>query len=450
MRTPNGAWSRSREVAVVLAAVLAVLASAAVGYRVLAPTEVVTPAHTDYPRPIGPVPPGVIGSLDVTPLIVDGRLRVYAAERQVRADQPIDSKTTRTPYWSYRRWPAQLVGLVAVGPTVVSRWSDGQLVGLDARTGRVDWRAAGPRPDQSEYAGRRTGATTVYTPAGLQTAPARDRTVLIVTGGTVRLGLDPETGRELWRSTIDPACRGVGLTTTAGQYVTVDTCATPQVAEFVDVATGALVRRWRPDDAGQELTVIPVGCAIGRSACRAIRTSSGTGTGTGTGEGGAAAGQGQGRGWLVAGGAGSPVAAPSLDAPDAMLVGDVAVTAGGRDVVARSVGTGTEMWRWTDNAPERNSKESSQDGELRVLAVQEGRVHLRTVENDLVTLDARTGAQRSRFPLTFAGDSVTWAAGYAYAADGFVAVERLAEPVAPAAADSRYYLAARPVLLAAT
>ena len=97
---------------------------------------------------------------------------------------------------------------------------------------------------------------------------------------------------------------------------------------------------------------------------------------------------------------------------------------------------GTERWRFP--------------GPARILAVQPGRVHLRTDTGDLVTVDAESGAERSRFPLTQGRDSTTWSPGFAYAADGFLAVERLAEPVEPAADDSRYYLAAQPVILAAT
>ena len=43
-----------------------------------------------------------------------------------------------------------------------------------------------------------------------------------------------------------------------------------------------------------------------------------------------------------------------------------------------------------------------------------------------------------------------WTAGWAYAAAGFVAVERLAEPVDTAAKDAQYYAAARPVIWSAS
>ncbi|MBF9134338.1 PQQ-binding-like beta-propeller repeat protein [Plantactinospora sp. S1510] len=412
-----------RRALAVTVAVLVVAASAVIVHRVLAPAEVVTPARSDYPAPTT-VPPGVIGTLNAAPLIVDGRLRVYATNRQIRADQPLDAPTRRTPYWSFRRWPAEVSGLVADGATVVTRWSDGELVALEARTGLVRWRARGPRPDHG-YLGRRTGGATVYTPGGLYPAATRDgASVLVVTGSTERRGLDLASGRELWRADVDPACRAVdraeGLSTTAGQFVVVENCPGAPAVGFYDVATGAPTARWQPDAANSAVEVIPVGCATGRSRCPAIRTSSGGVT----------------RGWLVDGP--SPVPAPALDAPESVLVGEVAVAPRGTGLVARSVRTGAEPWQWAGT------------GSVSVLAAQSGRVHLRTEAGELLTLDSETGRERSRFPFTYGRDSTAWSPGLVYAASGFVAVERLTEPVDPAAADSRYYLAAQPVILAAT
>lgn len=418
------AGSRGARVTVAAgAAALVLAATAVVAYRVFAPTEVLTPARTSYPEPAAE-PPGVLGTLTAAPLIVDGRLRVYATTRQVRAEQPVDAPTRRTPFWSYRRWPAQLVGVVASGTTVVSRWSDGELVALDAATGRIAWRAAGPVTDE-EYAGRATGASTVYTPPGLHVASTADgRAVLVVTGAAGRRGYDPASGRELWRDRLDSRCGTDPFTTSTGQLVTVDRCAQPETVVFHDVATGASTGRWRPDGAGQTLTVQPVGCRPGRSACPAMRTS----------------GDAASRGWLFdpAAGPNRPVPAPPLDQPEATLVDATAVTTQGTAVVGRAVGTGAQTWRWDADEP------------VRLLAVQPGRVHLRTGSGELVTLDAADGRERSRFPLTYGRDSTRWSAGYAYAADGYVAVERLAEPVDPDADDRRYYLGIQPVIFAAT
>jgi outer membrane protein assembly factor BamB len=348
----------------------------------------------------------------------------------VLADGPVDATTRRTPYWSYRRWPAEVSGVVAAGNVVVTQWSDGQLIALDARTGKITWQTDAPVPEQA-YTGRRTGASTIYAPGGVHTATTTDgQPVVVVNGHTELLVVDLATGQQLWRTTVGASCRTSALTT-ANQLVAVDTCVSPQVVEFRDVATGAVTLRWRPPGAGPKLAVTPVGCATGDSACRAIRTTSGTSS----------------QGWLVdavgkpgsqsGGTAAPPVAAPALDAPQSVLVGDVAVTPQGRQLVARSVRNGAQVWQRTDPAP------------VRILAVEPGRVHLLTDERDLLTLDSATGRELSRFSLTY-GQVMTWAPGYAYAANGFVAVERLTEPVDPHTSDAQYYAAPDPVILAGT
>ncbi|MFK3985320.1 PQQ-binding-like beta-propeller repeat protein [Micromonospora sp. NPDC050397] len=419
MRSRSGGVARRRPIVVAIAALLAVAAVAVVVHRVLAPAEVLTTARTGYPAPVNAAT-GVVGTLASAPLIVDGRLRVYATTRQVRADLPVDARTRRTPYWSYRRWPAELIGVVASGTTVVSRWSDGNLVALDARTGRIVWRVDGPPPGHG-YNGRRTGASTNYTPAGLIPATGRSgRAVLVVIGGSGVRGLDLADGRELWRVGIDGSCRAGALTTSGGQLVTVDACAAPQVAEFHDVESGELVDRWRPEDAGPELGLAPLGCGNGGSNCPAMRTSSAGTT----------------RGWLVD--RDEPVPVPVLDPTEAVLDGDVALTPSGRELVARSVRDGSELWRRTGREP------------ARIVAVQSGRVHLLTDAHELVTLNSMTGAERSSFPLTAGDEVVAWRPGFAYAADGFVAVERLASAAPPDADDQQFYGAAQPVILAAT
>ncbi|WP_326562208.1 outer membrane protein assembly factor BamB family protein [Micromonospora sp. NBC_01796] len=419
MRSRGRVWGRRRPAVVALVAVLVVAAAAVVTFRVLAPAEVLTPARADYPAPVRAAT-GVVGTLASAPLIVDGRLRVYATARQIRADEPVDARTRRTPYWSYRRWPAELIGIVASGTTVVSRWSDGDLVALDARTGRIRWRADGPPPGHG-YDGRRTGASTVYTPAGLIPATGSGgRAVLVVIGGSGLRGLDLSDGHELWRIDIDGSCRAGALTTTAGQLVTVDACASPQVAEFHDVETGRMVNRWRPEDAGPELAVVPVGCGNGGSNCPALRTTS----------------AGNSRGWLVD--RGEPTPMPLLDPTEAVLEGDVALTPSGNELVARSVREGTELWRRTGPGP------------MRIVAVQPGLVHLLTDGHELITLNSTTGAQRSSFPLVAGDEVVPWRPGFAYAADGFVAVERLAQAAPPDAADAQFYAAPQPVILAAS
>ncbi|MFC0503837.1 PQQ-binding-like beta-propeller repeat protein [Micromonospora costi] len=410
-----------RRVVLAVAVLLVTAAVAATVYRVLAPAEVSTVARGGYPAAAQPSP-GVIGRLPVAPLIVDGRLRVYAAHRQVYADRPVDGRYRSTPFWSYRRWPAELVGVVASGTTVVSRWSDGRLVALDARDGRVAWRADGPVPTEEPVV-RRTAATVVWSPPGLYLTRTGDgREVVVATGDGGARGVDLAGGRELWSAAVGTGCRTDVGTTSTGQVVSVDRCGGPAAVEFRDAASGAVSGRWWPPGAGDDLVVTPVGCRSGRSGCAALRT--------------AEPGDAAGRGWLF--GAATPVAAPALDGLDSQLVGEQAVGIVDGVPVGRAARSGKELWRRPDL------------GSARVVAVQPGRVHLLTDVNDLVTLDPATGAERSRFSLTVGRDGTGYAPGAAYAADGYLAVERLREPVDPDADDQGYFLGSEPLVLAAT
>src|SRR5215213_3260253 len=106
---------RGARLAVIGAVSAALLAAAGVvAWRVLGPAEVVTPAQKPYPAPVIPAP-GPIGVLVSAPLVLDDRIRVFATKRQVWADAPPNFKYERSALWSLRRWPAQLIGVVAVG-----------------------------------------------------------------------------------------------------------------------------------------------------------------------------------------------------------------------------------------------------------------------------------------------------------------------------------------------
>jgi outer membrane protein assembly factor BamB len=130
-----------------------------VGWRVLRPADVLSPG--DIPV-ASAVAPGVTGVTALPPLLVDGRLRVFASKRLVRADGPISLSTMYTPTWSFRRWPAEVSGVVAAGTTVVSRWSDGMLVAIDGLTGRSLWKVRGPAAG-----GFTDSRTAVWSPPGL-------------------------------------------------------------------------------------------------------------------------------------------------------------------------------------------------------------------------------------------------------------------------------------------
>jgi hypothetical protein len=409
---PAPTTRRRRRIAVALLAVAVAAGTAFTADRVFGATEIVTDATGGYPAAAPVARPGVIGTLAAAPLIVDGRLRVYATKRQVRADAPVDARTQRTPFWSYRRWPAQVVGVVAVGTTVVGRWSDGLLVAIDARTGRVAWRAAGPTPERAEYTGRRTGASTVYAPDGLYTAGQ----VVIVRGAIQAVAVRTGDGRELWRRTTPGRECRAGEFTTTGRYLLVTGCGAEKSIITYDATSGRPVALWPPSADVREAA--PLGCRLGRSDCAGVRITDSGGT----------------QGWLLHDQ--RPVAAPALALKDVWLVGGLAIAPASGGVVASRSDSGTQAWIWRGGAD--------------VIAVQPGRVHLLTEDHWLVTVDAATGDERSRFLFTYGRERTGWTAGLAYARGSFLLVERLAADPDPLADDDSYYFIAQPVLLAGT
>lgn len=360
-----------------LLALVLLAAAGLIGWRVLAPAEVLQPATGDYP-PADRRGPGVTGRLAYAPLIVDGRIRVFAAPRMLKADAPVGAKTMSTPRWSFRRWPQRLNGIVAVGTTVVSRWSDGELVALDARTGRVVWRAAGPAA--GGWTGERTGASVVWAPPGLVTAGS----VVLAHGAGRVVAVDTGTGTTRWAA----SCPGPVLTTAAALLVCGDVVRT--------AATGDLVTGW---PAGPYAAV---GCDVASSGCAGVR-------------------DGAGRGWLATGL--RPERATALDAPGSTVLMVERRTAGGRiasafafttgaGVVARSPLTGGELWRW------------SGPGGTTVLGSGPDTVYLLTGDRRLVVVEAATGAVRAQFPLVVSREGTDWFPGGSHVADGYVVVER--------------------------
>jgi outer membrane protein assembly factor BamB len=360
-----------------LLALVLLAAAGLIGWRVLAPAEVLSPA-TDAAPPPDRRGPGVTGKTASAPLIVDGRVRVFAAPRLVKADGPIGAKTTVTPRWSFRRWPQQLNGVVAVDATVVTRWSDGELVALDAGTGRIVWRAGGP--DAGGWTGERTGATVVWAPPGLHTAGA----VVLARGGGRVSAFDAGTGAARWQG----ECAGAAFTTTGNHLVCGDVVR--------DAATGAPAAGW---PAGPYTAM---GCGVASSGCAGVR-------------------DGAGAGWLTAGTA--PRRAAALDAPDSTVLLVPRTTASGRTpsafafstgdaVIARSPVTGGELWRW------------SGPGGATVLGAAPDTVLLLTGDRQLVAVDASSGAVRTQFPLVVGREGTDWAPGGRQVADGHVVVER--------------------------
>jgi outer membrane protein assembly factor BamB len=362
-----------------------------VAWRVLAPAEVLATASDAYPA-AAVRPPGVTGKTAGAPLIVEGRIRVFAAKRQVRADAPVDAKTSYTPRWSYRRWPSQLSGMVAVGPTVITRWSDGRLVALDGRTGRIVWRADGPMA--GGYVGHRTGAETVWAPPGLHTSG----TTVLVTDGERAAGYDATTGTRRWE-----AAAGTGRCfTAAGSFA----CG----ASAFDATTGAVVSSW---PAGPWT---PLGCGVASSGCAGLRDAAG-------------------HGWLASGG--RLRRAPALDPLSTVPSGSVVLNVSGGLVVAERPGDGGELWRWAG-------------GPVQVLGSSASAVYLLTSGRELVTLDLESGAVRSAFALAVGSEATTWTPGRWQVADGYVAVERLTGDGSPDPEAPNHYFTVETVILAAT
>jgi outer membrane protein assembly factor BamB len=314
-----------------LFALVVAAAAVLIGWRVLRPAEVLATVKPPYPRPPA-VWPHAYGRTPVAPLFVDDRVRVYASKRQVRADAPVNADTVRTAIWSFRRWPEQLNAVVAAGRTVISRWSDGELVAIDGETGKIIWRA--PGPSTSGYAGHRTGAETVWEPENLRVAGP---SVLVTAGGQI-LAYDVSTGTRRWTAPI--AC-GNGFTTAGGQVV----C--PSGA--LDVATGSAAASF---PAGP---YTPVGCGLASSACAGMRDAAG-------------------HGWLTGGA--TPVRAAALDRPDATVAAGLVFYPVGDTL--RSVDPLTGVVRHDYPAGQ-------------VLGVSAGRVVLLTGGRTLLAIDPRTG-----------------------------------------------------------
>jgi outer membrane protein assembly factor BamB len=377
-------WLRSLCALVVTAAAVLVVG------RVLAPAEVLATVKPPYPT-VRPEWPRATGQTGQAPLIVDDRVRVYASKRQVRADAPINAQTVFTAIWSYRRWPAQLSGVVAAGRTVVSHWSDGKLVAIDAVTGKIAWRATAP--SVGGYVGHRTGAAVVWAPAGLHLAGDR----LVVAASTEMDGYDVSTGERLWTTTA--GCED-GFTTEGGQIV----CA----GGVYDSATGTAVRGF-PTGPLQ-----PLGCDVAASGCGGLR-------------------DGAGHGWMTRGA--TPERAVALDRPGSTIAAGLVFYPDAKALRSVDPMTGEAL---------RSYPVGSQ-----VLGDAGGRVVLLTPGRRLLAVTPR-GGREIGFSLEALHEGTEWDPGrWQVSPDGYVAVERL-EPDRPKDPDALgYYFEVAPVVIAA-
>jgi len=419
--TPLPRWARRAFIGCVAAALL--VASGIIGYRVLAPTETVDAA--DRPYPFHEVPASVrLAELRAAPLIIDDRLRVYAEKGRVWADAPISSPRELSPYWAYRRWPAQVVGVLAVEPTasadpvVVTRWSDGVVVALDARTGLVAWRMA--TDGDGGYTGRRTGAAAVYEPLGMYTArSATDgQPVLVITGNAEVFGYDPVTGARRW--TVQRARCALAWTGETTFVAVTGGDGACSGLEIFDAGTGRLLGSWQspgPSHRGWDDAMTPWGCTLGYSGCRMVQVLAG----------------GSRSQWAL--GADGTVRPEPYARSTADLVLSDALVRAGADGYLGLIDRATGAERWS----------TRQSGVL--VGADDRNVYLVTRRADLLVLDVARGYVTGRVDLAGMGGS-TWKPGYVYFHDGYVAVERISRTGRPSDSDARYYYSAFPVVLA--
>jgi outer membrane protein assembly factor BamB len=446
-------WPRWVRVAVTTLAVLTMLgASAVVGYRVLAPAETAVPATQDYPeRPAAT--PTRYGELTSAPLIVDGRLRVFADARRVWADATLTGRTEMTPFWSYRRWPAEVAGVVAVegsfegAALVIAKFSDGMVVALNPRTGGVAWQDQTEPSDRDRYAGRRTGALAVYQPAGIFTARSSTdgSAVLVVAGADHVVGYEPWFGKRRWEHvfTEHPGCHYIDWTGET-TYVAKDSCAAPAILRVFDAATGKMVGRWQPPGASvapaedANWFVEPISCVRGHSGCELIRAAGVRNVITADKKVGKVDGVVTTAWRLNYDGTITPEPSARSDRP--FLRGEtlVELEPGGHGHV-RAVERATETVLWRTRA--------GKDPVAWLIGVSLLGAYVVTTDLHLVVLHPKTGVELSRTDLRkSAGER--WVPGLVHIAGRFVAIERITRAQAEDESDNRYYVGPTPVVLA--
>ena len=172
------------------------------------PAETVSRANRPVPSP-EPIKSIQYAELPSAPLIVEGRLRVYADQRRVFADTPVTAQREMTPHWAYRRWPAEVVSIVAVEKPGRRRRPlrrDHQVVrrrGRRPRRGEGRHRLAGPhrprrRRDVQGPPHRREDRCTPRRTCSSPPPPLDHQPVVIATGKDVAQAIDPADGKIRW------------------------------------------------------------------------------------------------------------------------------------------------------------------------------------------------------------------------------------------------------------
>jgi hypothetical protein len=428
---------------VVLAVLLAMTAT---GYRTLRPAEELSQATAPAPSPVQahPLP---YGELNSAPLVIEGRIRVFAEERRIWAETPVTATQQVTPHWSFRRWPAEVVGMVPVerpflwgGPAlVITKWSDGAVIALEAATGAVTWQVhVEPDPDEI-FRGRRTGGQTVYAPDGLFTSVAASdgKVVLLVAARDQVRAYDPYTGKERWAHLFDgpPGCHRADWTGET-TYVAKDSCAAPAVLEIFDAATGVPYQPWRPAGASAgppreaNWYVQPAACRLGHSRCQLFRASA-------TADVIPLVDAAEGRlgvtpeTWSL-GITGAITKEPRVESDSPLVSDDILVEPMLNGYVwAHSRTTGALLWISTRPAI--------------LLTVDGDSAYLADRDRDLLVVNLRSGLVNTMIdaPSRYGNG---WLAGYVYVHDGFLAVERLGSG-RDSDDDIHYYYTPNPVLL---
>ena len=395
--------------AVLVGAVVALVATAVFGYRVFAPHETLTRPTVAYPGVAVITDERPYSELRAAPLVVEGRLRVYAEKWRVWTDAPVGERYESTPYWAFRRWPAQVVGVVTAqttsGPVVITQWSDGEIVALDARRGAVAWRLTAPIAAGRGYDGRRTGASVVYDPRSLLTARAGQLTVVFVTGPGVVRALNAATGVPLWQREVSGDCEPAAWT--GATMLVVPDCAGSALT-IVSVVDGAERLRWSSPDPSS--TPKPTLCERNRSECRLVTVKASQ--------------------WLLLA-TGVLAVAPALE-PGAKLSGDRVVYPIPTGVAARSLAGKDPLWTW--------------NGKGTLIAADAVGVYLLTGDRTVLGLSPATG-HLEVLGCASSQPNEGWQIGHVHpTGGGYLALERTTnEP--PTADDQQYFYGPRPVAL---
>jgi len=409
-RSTTGRRRWRRVVLAGLGVLVLLVASGAIAYRVFAPQEVLTSPTVPYPEVQVITDERPFSELRAAPLVVEGRLRVYAEQYRVWSDAPVGVRYETTPYWSFRRWPAQVVGIVLAttksGTVVVSQWSDGELVAIDARRGVIAWRDTAPIADGRDYDGRRTGASVVYAPRSLVTAAAPDRTVLIVTAPRQLIGFDAETGARLWQRDLVAECEPA-VWTGAG-LVAVPACDEPALT-FYDIATGTARGEWTSPD--PQTPPAPGLCEGNRTECRVVTVGYDT--------------------WLLGVDA-SLTTVPDLER-GAQLAGERVIYQTGIGVAARRLTDLDPLWSW--------------QGRGQLISADSAGVYLLTDDRTVLELSPATGHLAAVG--CAAAPNEDWRLGHIYptGTGTYLALERINKGAPPGADDQAHYFGPRPVAL---